>query len=132
MPYCGIAGCNTGNARIPEANKYQSFNLPKSNHIKEKWLERIKLNRTGFVPSNHTVVCEKHFHSSDFISDAENLDRRGKTKKKRKLRNTAVPSLFMSGDSEDISDFNETWNCDETNYFHTQNDFDGKMTGKIF
>ena len=76
------------------------------------------------------MVCEKHFHSSDFISDAENLDRRGKTKKKRKLRNTAVPSLFMSGDSEDISDFNETWNCDETNYFHTQNDFDGNTGWK--
>ena len=105
MPYCAIAGCNTGNARIPDANHFQCFNLPKSEDIKEKWLEKIKINRSDFAPSSHTVICEKHFRRYDFISDTQNLDRRGKTKKKKKLKLKAIPSLYMSGDLAD-----ETWN----------------------
>ena len=90
MPYCAIAGCNTGNVRIPDANHFQCFNLPKSEDIKEKWLEKIKINRSDFAPSSHTVICEKHFRRYDFISDTQNLDRRGKTKKK-KTKKTAPP-----------------------------------------
>ena len=105
MPYCAIAGCNTGNARIPDVNHFQCFNLPKSEDIKEKWLEKIKLNRSDFAPSSHTVICEKHFRRYDFISDTQNLDRRGKTKKKKKLKLKAIPSLYMSGDL-----IEETWN----------------------
>ena len=58
-----------------------------------------------FAPSSHTVICEKHFRRYDFISDTQNLDRHGKTKKKKKLKLKAIPSLYMSGDLTD-----ETWN----------------------
>ena len=98
MPYCAISGCESGNTRKNKnLEKYQSFYLPKSKDLKEKWLERIRLNRPDFEESIHTRICAKHFDSYDYMTETENKTTRGKIKKKRKLKLTAIPSLYLSG-----------------------------------
>ena len=104
MPYCAIVGCETGHGR-KNIEKYQSFYLPKSLEIKEKWLDKIKIKRPDFIPSIHSRICAKHFRHNDFMCDSENLTTRGKMKKKRTLKITAVPSLYLSGDSIDIDKY---------------------------
>ena len=91
MPKCTIVGCRTG---YKGQNKgLQTFQLPKSKHLRELWLKKI--NRENFTPSNHTVVCERHFRVIDCVPDHENLGYRGRPKKKRTLKPTAIPSKFL-------------------------------------
>ena len=52
------------------------------------------------------------------IADAENLDRRGKIKKKKKLKLTAIPTLYISGDSNYDSWNYENENFDDENQYH--------------
>ena len=91
MPKCSIVGCRsgyTGNYGI-----YQYFFLPKSQEMHRQWLEKI--NRANFIPTKHTVVCERHFRSSDFVPAHENLDCKKKPKKRKALKPFAIPSLFL-------------------------------------
>ena len=92
MPACCIVGCRTGyrgNYGI-----YQCFFLPKSQEMHRRWLKKI--NRTNFIPSKHTVVCERHFHAADFVPAHENLDSKKRPKKRKTLKPFAVPSLQLS------------------------------------
>ena len=96
MPKCTIVGCRTG---YKGQNKgLQTFQLPKSKHLRELWLKKI--NRENFTPSNHTVVCERHFRVIDCVPDHENLGYRGRPKKKRTLKPTAIPSKFLVPNTE--------------------------------
>ena len=97
MPYCAISGCESGHTRKKDLGIFQSFYLPTSKNMKERWLEKIRINRPDFSESIHTRVCAKHFRLRDYMSNKENVTSRGKLKKKRKLKPTAIPSLYLDG-----------------------------------
>ena len=97
MPYCAIAGCGSGHLQKEKVRKYQLFRLPASKDMKERWLEKIKINRPHFDESIHTSVCAKHFRISDYIYETENVTSRGILMKNRKLKSTAIPSLHLNG-----------------------------------
>ena len=105
---CTIVGCRTG---YKGQNKgLQTFQLPKSKHLRELWLQKI--NRENFTPSNSTVVCERHFRVIDFVPDHENLDYRRRPKKKKKLKPSAIPSKFFVLNTE----YETRKKCDEKNH----------------
>ena len=93
MPYCCVVGCKSGTKR-PGIIQYQQFPLPETKGMRNQWLEKI--NR-DFIPNANTRICAKHFHFHDFIPDKANVTSRGKLKKKRKLKLTAIPSLYLNG-----------------------------------
>ena len=78
MPACTIPGCKSGYATQSDGKKYMSFQLPKSEEMKEKWISRIY--REDFIPTKNTIICSKHFLEEDFVPDYENLTTKGKTK----------------------------------------------------
>ena len=92
MTICVVSGCQTG-SQSHKGPPYQTFGFPKNEKLRNKWLKRI--NRKGFVISKASRVCERHFVEDYFIPDEDNLSSKNKVKKKRKLKELAVPSLFM-------------------------------------
>ena len=90
MPNCSVYGC------VSEKNeKVQTFCLPKSKNLRNKWLEQ--LNRKNFTPNDKTTrFCIKHFPEYMFVDPSQNLGYRGKPKKKPKLKAHAFPILDMS------------------------------------
>ena len=96
MSYCAIAECESGHPQKEDFRKYQLFHLPASKDMKKRWLEKIKINRPDFDESIHTSVCAKHFRISDYMPKAENVTSSGILKKKRKLKLTAIPSLYLN------------------------------------
>ena len=90
MVYCCIVGCETGTRR-KEVEKFQTFTLPESKGMKAKWLEKINRDNLPKFP----VVCAKHFEESAFIPKEQNLDTNGKEKKKKSLKSSAIPTLFL-------------------------------------
>ena len=49
--------------------------------MQKQWLEKI--NRPDFIPTQHTVICERHFLKEDFVPVHENLNNRKKPKKRK-------------------------------------------------
>ena len=94
MPYCAAVTCESGTGR-KNVEKYQFFQLPdpvKFKGLRTQWLQRLGRD---FTPTEHTRVCAKHFKPSDFVPENENVDTEGKPKKKKKLKPSAIPSLFL-------------------------------------
>ena len=71
MPACSIPGCKSGYATQSDGKKYMSFQLPKSEEMKEIWISKIY--RDNFESSKNTIVCSRHFLEDDFVPDCENL-----------------------------------------------------------
>ena len=94
MPGCMVIGCLSMSGR--EKIKYGSSPLPKSLEIRTKWLEIIDRPDYQFV--HQARVCHKHFRKDDFLSNSENIDSRGREKKRKTLKPTAIPSLYLSND----------------------------------
>ena len=100
MPYCAAVSCQSGTGR-KNVEKYQFFQLPdalKFKGLRSQWLQRLGRD---FTPTQHTRVCAKHFKPSDFVPDKENLDCKGKPKKKKSLKSYAIPSLFLRPQTDD-------------------------------
>ena len=108
MPGCMVIGCLSGSGR--EQFKYGSSPLPKSEEIRTKWLEII--NRPDYEFVNSARICHKHFHEEDFVPNTEHKGCRGQPLKRRKLKPMALPSLYLSSDS----------NMEVPNNFQNQND----------
>ena len=95
MPGCIVFGCNTGYGNQKNEEKIQSFPIPplSKRGLRAQWLERI--SREDFKPSDHSRVCAKHFAQDAFVPDLENLDRKGAKKKKKSLKEYAIPTLLL-------------------------------------
>ena len=96
MPNCSVVDCDY---KKQEKGQYQSFALPKDPDLKAKWVQ--KLQRDGVTPAKvteNTVICSRHFAEEDF--DPATKDSRGRDLKRRKLKDTAVPSLHMQASYE--------------------------------
>ena len=92
MPNCSVNGCDFKNSKKGE---YQSFPLPENEPLRSKWLK--KLNRPYFVKIAQSVnFCIRHFTDDDFMEQQK--DSRKRPLKRKKLKENAVPSLFMEFD----------------------------------
>jgi hypothetical protein len=100
MVYCCIVGCETGTRR-KVVEKFQTFTLPESKGMKDKWLEKI--NRDIDNLPKFPVVCGKHFEESAFIPREQNLDTNGKEKKKKSLKSSAIPTLFLKPAGDEVA-----------------------------
>lgn len=73
VPFCAMSG---------KFNSSVSFHhFPTNNHLKNTWIRSIK--RDDFTVKKHTLVCGRHFLSTDIIPGF-----------RRRLREGAVPVLF--------------------------------------
>jgi len=68
------------------------YRFPSNNHeLLKKWI--IATNRDNFTPSKSSVLCEKHFKTSDYFCNDIELPSNLCVKWKR-LRPDAIPSMF--------------------------------------
>ena len=86
---CCVYKCSVTSEKNPDLSFHS---LPTEDKLKKAWICRIR--RTGFVPSNTSKVCSKHFVEEDFLPLKS--DRPAEFQRKR-LRKTAVPSVNLRG-----------------------------------
>lgn len=93
---CAAPGCNTGyNNVIPEGVSLHNF--PKDESLLKRWIAAIR--RQDYTPGKTAKVCSLHFHESDFVQiyTDTNVTRKrtyGEQRRRRKLKDDAVPSVF--------------------------------------
>ncbi|KAL5245022.1 hypothetical protein ACI65C_012432 [Semiaphis heraclei] len=63
---CSVRSCKTKHTKNSDI-KFHKF--PKNEELRSKWLLAIN-NESWFVPSQHSVVCSKHFDMSDYETNA--------------------------------------------------------------
>ena len=93
MPKCSVVNCHSGYRGFPTQNDIRWFRFPKAQAKREQW--EFRLHRKDFKVSNETRICSLHFQAEDYIPDTENRDSSGRIRKKRHLKQSAVPSLHM-------------------------------------
>ena len=93
MPKCSIVNCHSGYNGFSASSEIRWFRVPKSQARRNQW--EFRLNRQGFKITNETRVCSIHFKEDDFVPESQNKDSSGRTRKKRHLKDSAVPSLHM-------------------------------------
>ena len=96
MPCCAVPGCPTGSGHY-RGEHYALHPFPKNDSVKKQWIENI--NRPNCVPSEHKrfYVCSKHFSPDCYLTGEENVDNRGRKRKKVKfLKPDAVPTLHFT------------------------------------
>ncbi|XP_078739214.1 uncharacterized protein LOC144952600 [Lampetra fluviatilis] len=76
---CAAFGCKSV---VSKNNDISFHRFPLDPLRRREWVRRVR--RINFVPSRHTSLCSKHFHSSCF-------DRTGQT---TRLRDNSLPSIF--------------------------------------
>ena len=74
---------------VPKSNRIFSF--PKCSQLREQWLFATECKRD--INLDHSGVCELHFEPTDIKSVL--CSRNGKELQRPRLRNDAVPSLFL-------------------------------------
>ena len=95
MPQCSAFGCYTGSeSQKGRGQNYTLHPFPKIESVRKAWVEAI--NRVGFVPTKSSRVCAKHFSPECYLSGENNVDDRGRKRKKAKALNPkAVPRLHL-------------------------------------
>ena len=106
---CSVVGCNTGHSKSEESHTCHSF--PKIEYYSKKWLEKI--DRVNFKPNASSKVCSKHFKDDCF----DLLDRKGKPRKIKKLKDKAIPTLYLRHDESVEKTEVKKRKLDEHNYF---------------
>ena len=87
MPVCIVLGCISGKQSLLDTK----IPIPKSPSMRNKWL--VKINRLDYEGLDKARICIKHFCRDDF-TDYKTV--RGKENVIRRLKPTAVPSLYLS------------------------------------
>ena len=78
---------------VPKCNGVGGFSFPEDKHLRKKWrvaVRRVDKKKNLWNPSEHSVVCEKHFEKSDFLET--NIC--GHLRLRKKLRDGIVPTIF--------------------------------------
>ena len=112
MPTCCVYKCDSASSA---KNACQTFPLPPetSPNLRKQWLDRI--NRKNFKPTDSARVCILHFSEDAFISEEENKDSSGRTRKRPRLKPLAVPTLHMKTAGKRLSSEKCTnWPCKQT------------------
>ena len=89
---CSISGCQTGSTCY-KGPKFTLYKFQTDPQMQQLWLDQI--NRPDFIPNKSSVVCGKHFTEDCFDIS---LDSRGRARKRAKLKDNAIPTLFLHPD----------------------------------
>ena len=85
------------------------FLFPKDPMLSKKWAQQVQRGRDKWKPSEHSLLCSIHFAAECFEPRNELAESLGLEKQKARLREGAVPTLFMkpvpvgTSISEDLS-----------------------------
>ena len=93
MPNCSVVGCDY--KKWPKDGTYQSFQLPTEPNLRKKWLTQLNRDQTFNHETKSASVCIRHFEANAFLSAEENKTTRGKIKKRKCLKPTALPTIFL-------------------------------------
>ena len=78
---------------VPRCNGSGGFSFPEEKGLRRKWLIaicRTTRDKKHWKPSEHSVVCCRHFLSSDFQESTA----AGHVRERKKLKENVVPSVF--------------------------------------
>ena len=89
---CQVVGCDNGLKNATA--EYQCFPFPRGKKMRQKWVENIGRTKE-FVPKECHRVCARHFKESHFLPDELNVDGKGRVRKRKRLKETAFPTLYM-------------------------------------
>ena len=71
------------------------FNFPKERPRRRIWISKVQTTRAKWTPTEHSKLCSAHFTDDCFETEVALASSMGINRRKR-LRPTAVPSLFSS------------------------------------
>ena len=87
---CVAAGCDKGSD-----GKFSLFTFPKNPERRAQWSREVAKTRSDWTgPSDHSVLCSLHFTKDSFEASIALTTELGLPAKRRKLKDSAVPSLF--------------------------------------
>ena len=102
MP-CAVFNCQSGYGHNTEKVRLFLFPNPKKKKkLFQKWLDAVNRKDLTIKRASISYVCEKHFAEEDWIRPELNVTKRGKAKKKRTLKDDAIPSLYMRGGAPEL------------------------------
>ena len=81
------------NCCVPKCSEKGGYVFPKEKELKKKWrvaIKRANDQKQLWNPSKHSVVCRKHFKSSDFVEPKVTYGE----KRRKVLKAGVVPSIF--------------------------------------
>ena len=87
---CVVAGCDKGSD-----GRFILFTFPKNPERRAQWSREVAKTRSDWTgPSDHSVLCSLHFTNDSFEASIALTTELGLPAKRRKLKDSAVPSLF--------------------------------------
>ena len=95
---CVAAGCSNTNS-----DGVSLFQFPKDKVMRKKWADQVKRHRDKWEPTDHSVLCSKHFEQSCFSTDQLLAQSLGLGKFKPSLKSDAVPTLFSKRKAQEIN-----------------------------
>ena len=97
MPDCCVAaGCSN----TSKQEGISLFHFPKNELLKKEWAKQIQRTRDSWKgPTKYSVVCSEHFSDDCFMEDYK-LHHSFGMDRVRKLKDTAVPTIFKRKASE--------------------------------
>lgn len=87
---CIATGCS-----LTHKDRARLFLFPKDPALRKKWAEQVKRTRDKWDgPTDHSVLCNKHFEDSCFEQDSKLAVSMGLGRRKPRLKADAIPTLF--------------------------------------
>ena len=86
---CVAAGCSNTNK-----DGFSLLLFPKDANLRKKWADQVKRTRANWMPTDHSVLCSKHFEDSCFEDSTRLSEAMGMKKMKLRLKPNAVPTIF--------------------------------------
>ena len=118
MAYCQAYGCSNQHGKTKAIHYFSFPNVEKDKLRVERWLHNIGTCHTtkSFKFNKNKKVCSDHFHPNCYLEDkmAKML---GYTPPKVKLKNGAIPTIFVHKMYDVINMSGETIPTDIVIYF---------------
>lgn len=85
---CVAAGCSNTHSDGISLHKF-----PRDPVLREEWTKQVQRTRAQWKPSASSVLCSSHF-TDDCFEPESNIAAQFGIKKARRLKPTAIPSIF--------------------------------------
>ena len=107
---CVAAGCDKGSD-----GQFSLFTFPKNPERRLQWSRELAKSRSDWTgPRDHSVLCGLHFTNDSFEVSIALTTELGLPAKRRKLKNSAVPSLFPK--AADVRAVSMEWATESIHY----------------
>ena len=90
MVQCAAFNCTVNSNR--QHPKVSLFSFPKDSKIRSAWV--VKVKREGFVPTEHSRLCARHFSPECFQQESQLMQRMGYQPRRLCLKDGAIPTIF--------------------------------------